>query len=628
MIKKLDESIINKIAAGEVVERPASVIKELVENAIDAGAKKIIIEVKAGGKTLIRISDDGHGMSADDIPIAILPHTTSKISDEQDLYSIRTLGFRGEALASINAVSQMEITSKKREESIGTYFVSDGLNSGKISKVGAPNGTTILVKNLFYNTPARKKFLKTNGVELSYISELVERLALAKPDISFKFVSNNEVKLFTKGDGSLHNVIYSVYNREIGDKLVDISYEGEGIKVNGFVGKPELNRGNKSYESFFINGRYIKSKIIEKALENAFTGRLMKHRFPFSILHIELDFSKLDVNVHPNKLEVRFDDENFIYDSIYKAVKDALDAREYIISIEERKKSKEKEVAKDFFYEDIKKESSDNEYLYEENDVKNLDSLSIKEDATSGEYANEKSEILDILSVEKMDASSVETLSKKEETIDFSAKVSTGEQRTFLSDKAIKKHRIVGQVFDTFWIVEMDEKMYMLDQHAAHEKILYEKLVNTYKTGNISSQALLFPLALELNGESKEYLKTHIDDFKKIGFDLDEFGDDDYVLRAVPYILNDNLDESILLSLVDEMIEYNRASSFNVYLDTLATVACKAAVKAGDKISFKECESMLLELMDLENPYNCPHGRPTIIVFDKKKLEKDFKRIV
>ncbi len=648
MIRKLDEQVINKIAAGEVVERPASVIKELVENSIDAGSTKIVVEVRDGGKRLIRIFDNGCGIKADELKMAILPHTTSKISTAEDLFDIHTLGFRGEALASINAVSKMEITSKTEDESVGAYFVSDGFNDGTVHRVGAPNGTTIVVKDLFYNTPVRKKFLKSNGVELSYITDLVQRLAISNPNISFKFVSNNDVKLHTSGDKKLYSVIKEIYGKKVAEKLIEIDYENGGIVIKGFLGKPEINRGNKIYENYFVNGRYVKSKIIERAVENGFKERLMKNRFPFAILHLELDRKKIDVNVHPNKLEVRFDDENLIYDNVFKAVEEALLGKEYIINIVDKK--------------DLEEEKSE-EIIENRADVQSKEEIVASEAKTSlekteevGEYLNEEEEFEDKVFSEERDVFrfKAEDISEKEENkeeevfIDvlspvveepevreevkqetiFGLEEDKIEQETFLSERSIKKHKIIGQLFDTYWIVEMENKMYMIDQHAAHEKVIYEKLIKNYESGRINSQALLFPVVLDLSQNMLAYLEEHIEEFRKLGFDLEKFGEEDYILRAVPYLLNDSLDESSLISLMDEMIEYNKDRAFNIYLDSLATVACKAAIKGNDKISTMEFEGLMSELLELDNPYNCPHGRPVMIVFDRKKIEKDFKRIV
>ncbi len=659
MIRKLDEQVINKIAAGEVVERPASVIKELVENSIDAGSTKIVIEVRDGGKRLIRISDNGCGIKADELKTAILPHTTSKISSAEDLFDIHTLGFRGEALASINAVSKMEITSKTADESVGAYFVSDGFNDGSIHRVGAPDGTTIVVKDLFYNTPVRKKFLKSNGVELSYITDLVQRLALSNPQISFKFVSNNDVKLHTSGDKKLYSVIKEIYGKSVAEKLIEIDYENLGIKIKGFLGKPEINRGNKIYENYFINGRYVKSKIIERAVENGFKERLMKNRFPFAILHLELDRKRIDVNVHPNKLEVRFDDENLIYDNVYKATHDALADKEYIINIVDKKDLEEEKTEQiiekqdeiiiqekfdkkeeisipveskvEVFVEE-KFKSSGKEVFSEESarfDFEiNEKHVKVNEDEsfldTSSKEDNEDVYI-DVLSPIKEE---VQELVKVEQETIFGLGENKVEQETFLAERSIKKHKIIGQLFDTYWIVEMENKMYMIDQHAAHEKVIYEKLIKNYESGKINSQALLFPVVLDLNQNMMAYLEEHFEEFNKLGFDIEKFGEEDYILRAVPYLLNDSLDESSLISLMDEMIDYNKDRAFNIYLDSLATVACKAAIKGNDRISTMEFEGLMDELLELDNPYNCPHGRPVMIVFDRKKIEKDFKRIV
>ncbi len=623
MIRKLDEHVINKIAAGEVIERPASVIKELVENAIDAGAKNITVEVKEGGKKLIRVTDDGVGIKSEEVASAVLRHTTSKILDEKDLLTIRTLGFRGEALASIVAVSNFELTTKTKGEITGTYYNNMAKSGQEISKVGAMDGTTIVVKNIFYNTPVRLKFLKSTGTELSYITELIGHMALSNPHIAFKFISSNDIKLVTRGNGKLYDVLFEMYGKSICKELLKVDYEADHITVRGFIGKPALTRGNKVYEIFFLNHRYIKSKIIEKGLENGFSGRLMQHRHPFAVLHIEIDSAKVDVNVHPNKLEVRFDDDDFIFNHISKAVKSTLDGKEYVVDVKNSDDEEKKEILNQP-EEEIQNTNELNEYTGSDVADDLVQELNEDEEYDYGLFEEE----IDLLKEEIAFLENNEMVVEEKPEIEFEADSITGEQQSFLTKEDVKNHKIIGQLFDTYWIVEYNDKMYMIDQHAAHEKVLYEKLIKSYKDKQIYAQTLLMPKVIKLNALAADYLEQHLEDFNVLGFDIEKFGDVDYIIRAVPYIFGEALDGGDFVQLLDELMGYSKASSFEVFSHDLATMACKAAIKANDKQSVAEYKTLIDELLTLDNPYHCPHGRPTMIVMSKKEIEKDFKRIV
>ncbi len=603
-IKVLDSVTINKIAAGEVIERPSSVVKELVENAIDAKATAVTIEIKDGGISFIRITDNGQGFEKDDIPVAFLRHSTSKIQSVEDLMTVSSLGFRGEALSSISAVAQIELITKTHESLMGTRYVIEGGKEKQLEAVGCPDGTTFIVRNLFYNTPARRKFLKTPVTEGNYIAELVEKLAMSHPDVSFRFISNNQNKLHTSGNGNIKDIIYHVYGRDISANLLPISYESEQLNIAGFIGKPVVNRGNRNFENYYINGRFIKSNIINKAIEEAYKSFMMQHKYPFTALHFTIDQNLLDVNVHPTKMELRFSNGEEIYNVVLDVIIKALTHKEFIpdVTLFEKEKKNVPKPEKSARIPEPFEVKRQNEEVQNERVVENP-----IQEQTPGIF--KEPSVYDRPRVEQV-------------------QITKAEQTAFLLDeKNSPQHKIIGQVFSTYWLVEFEDKLYIIDQHAAHEKVLYERIMAKYKINRADSQNLMPPVVVTLGAADIETLNEHMEHFAALGYEIEEFGGKDYAIKAVPMELFGLNEKDVFMEILDELSTGNYKTVTSV-TDRMATIACKAAVKGNNRLSEYEAKALINELMGLENPYNCPHGRPTIISMSKYELEKKFKRIV
>ncbi len=582
-IKILDDQTINKIAAGEVVERPVSVVKELVENAIDAGSTSISIEIKGGGIDSIRVSDNGSGITKENIPTAFMRHATSKIRTVEDLINVSSLGFRGEALSSIAAVSKVELITKTKDSILGYSYRISGGREMSFDEAGTPDGTTVIVKDLFFNTPARRKFLKSAMTEGNHISELIEKLILSHPGISFKYTSEGRVRLASDGSGDIMAAVYSVFGRSLALLMSEASYESENCSVSGYVGKPETARANKNHELFFVNGRYIRSKLISLAVEEAYRPFLMLHKFPFVVLYLDIPSELLDVNVHPSKTEIRFMEESTVRTVVQKAVTEALTRKELISDV-----------------------------LKEDEDEPSPVAVDIPEP-----FEIRKPEI----------KASVATFEKKsEKPVEHTQE--TLFKEGFLGIENKPKHRIIGQVFDTYWLIEYEEKMYIIDQHAAHEKVLYERISKQVAEGTVVSQLISPPYIVTLSNTEAETARAHINEFTEMGFTLEHFGGKEYALSSVPAELFGLSEQDYFLSVLDELADDPSVREPKQVKDRIATMSCKAAVKGNMKMSYAEADALITELLSLDNPYNCPHGRPTIISFSKTDLEKLFKRIV
>lgn len=638
-IQVLDQVTIDKIAAGEVVERPASVVKELVENAIDAKAAAVTVEVKEGGISFMRIADNGCGIDREDVPGAFLRHSTSKIRNAEDLEHISSLGFRGEALSSIAAVSQVELITKAPEDSFGTrYMISGGKEEG-MEDIGAPDGTTFLVRQLFYNVPARRKFLKTAMTEAGHVSDLMTRMALSHPHISFQFINNGQSKIHTSGNGNLRDVIYHIYGREIAANLINVTYEKNGIRITGYIGAPLISRGNRNFETYFINGRYVKSSIIYKAIEDAYKDFTMQHKYPFTVLHIEVVGEDVDVNVHPTKMEVRFHNQQMVYNSIYEAVDQALHEKELIpeVTIDVPKAVPKAQVkpepvarSKEVIQPEVNKSAKvqpekasgerDLDYFMEQ----------MKKRVMSYHQQNSSAEVKGKSEIFKPQ---VQVDRVKEAAASYRAKQSP-EQMTLFDGKLLDKekranYKIIGQVFDTYWLVEFDNSLYIIDQHAAHERVLYEKTLREMKTREFTSQMISPPVILNLTMQEAQLLRTYMDQFTRIGFEFEEFGQDSYAVRSVPANLFSIAKKELLMEMIDSLSEeVHRRQSSELLDEKIASMSCKAAVKGNMRLSAQEVDALIGELLKLDNPYHCPHGRPTIISMSKRELEKKFKRIV
>lgn len=613
-IKILDTSTINKIAAGEVVERPASVVKELLENSIDAGASAITIEINDGGISKIRVTDNGSGIESDQVALAFMNHATSKIQNVEDIFSISSLGFRGEALASIASVSQLEIITKTYYSIMGKRMEVEAGEIKQDENIGCPNGTTIIVKNLFFNTPARHKFLKKPATETSYISDIVNKISLANPNISFKFISNGKTLLSTSGDNKLLNVIIGVYGKEFVSKLVDIDFNKYDYKLSGLIGKPELSRASRSNQNIFINKRFVKNDLIKEAVEDAYKTRIMTGKFPVYTLNLEIPPNKYDVNVHPAKLEVRFDSENEIYDLVYIGVCETLKSQDLVPKVTSKKVSKNKvyiEAKQQNLFEPLETENSNLNMLNTTNKIKQENDFILKEETIP--FAKEtKTSNINL---------NTNTLNKVTEII---------------KDKAIEKkdtkvlinYKIIGRVFGTYWILEQNDSVFLIDQHAAHERILYERFINLYNSKNFSSQMLLQPIVTKLTPKETQILVDNLKLFDTIGFKIEKFGDKDYIIRAVPVIFDNPENVTFFNDILDELEAKVSNSPLEIKFDKIASISCKAAVKANTKLSDIEAKKLIDDLMNLKNPFSCPHGRPTIIEISKYEIEKKFKRIL
>lgn len=614
-IAVLEKATIDKIAAGEVVERPASVVKELVENAIDAGADAITVEIKDGGKSYIRITDNGCGIPEEELPVAFLRHSTSKLRNASELSDIHTLGFRGEALSSISAVSRVEMITKPQTELMGVRYVVEGSQEVSMDKIGAPDGTTIMVYQLFFNTPARKKFLKSDMTEASYISELMERLALSHPDVSFLFISNKKEKIHTSGNGNLMDTIYQIYGRQIASNLLAVEKETDLLMVSGFIGNSNVARGNRSLENFYINGRYIKSPLLSKAVEEGYVGYLMQHQYPFCVLQITTKEAAVDVNVHPTKQEVRFDDEIAIADIFKTLVFERLHQREDIA-----------EVTLD---EEIEKEKEQSKPVAEERTPEPFEKARLqqmREKITKQIHADTPYERKYQEFYQKRESDTNAHAPKQE--LPETSKPATYEQTSFLTREARAKHHIIGQVFDTYWLIEHDNKLYIIDQHAAHEKVLYERMMKQLKNKEMTTQYVSPPIILSLTRAEQDILERFADVFAELGYVISPFGGNEFAIEGVPGNLFSFDVKTFFMELLASCDSLKGNDGHDMILEKIASMSCKAAIKGNNHLSRPEIETLLEELLSLENPYHCPHGRPTIIAMTKYELEKKFKRIV
>ncbi len=714
-IKLLDSQTIDKIAAGEVVEKPASVVKELVENAMDAGAKAITVEIKGGGIDLIRITDDGCGISMEELPKAFLRHATSKIESDADLFYLQTLGFRGEALASIAAVAQVEMITKTKDSLTGTRIVIEGGVQKELEEIGAPDGTTILVRNLFYNTPARKKFLKSAMTEGTHIVELMQHMALSMPAMSFKLVVNNAVKFHTSGNGDLKEVIYRIYGRDTTKALIPVKVEQDGIAIEGYLGKPELSRANRAFENYFVNRRFVRSNFISKGIEDGYKGFMMQHQFPFCVLHINVDTTALDVNVHPTKMQVRMSNQEQLVRALVDSIHNSLSGKEMIPEAklvkeevtEERITTPEpfeKERLKDWKQseaERIREEKSGghvpetenlpkdsviapSENIVEEKKEDYIDLTSVKRPFSNPEIklnptigimpekkrfesnlffadeddndanvktdeadANRKSgesvsatdskEATDTISADASNLNEIDhsnTVSNKptspfvnEIIIEKPEQMDLFEEKLLTEDKR-RKFKVLGQVFKTYWLIEFEDKLYVMDQHAAHEKVKFEAFMEKYREKELLSQNLAPAIVVSLSPSDALVYEEHKDVFEGFGFEIDSFGGNELMLRAIPVDLYGADAKEMFLAILEELAQVHSAGRIEIIEDRIATMACKAAVKGNNSMTFEEVSALLDQLLTLENPYQCPHGRPTMFSMTKHEIEKKFKRIV
>ncbi len=695
-IALLNQETIDKIAAGEVIERPSSVVKELVENAIDAGASAITVEIKEGGISFIRITDNGCGIEHDEVPLAFLRHSTSKIKSAEDLMCVHSLGFRGEALSSIAAIARVELITKTFDALTGTRYLIEGSKEVAMEEIGAPDGTTFLVKDLFFNTPARRKFLKTPQTEGTYISDMLEKLALSHPDISFKYINNNQTRLHTSGNGNRKDLIYHIYGRDIASSLLEVNYESELFSVSGFIGKPLINRGNRNYENYFINGRYIKSSILSKAIEEAYKSFLMQHQYPFTVLYFTFPGETLDVNVHPTKMELRFDNNKEIYRQLCDALYGVLSHRELIpdVPVDEKKaEDTVKHVYKESIPEPFEKrrinEIRSNAAQRVDRAYKpavptpvtvreNTDSFgqenrsSIVGESTSaqvqGKTGQATSSGVKIIPVGETPVMGLNQFPKSETTqavleqkkktdlnggSDCQNEISTSqknvsegqdtntspveapEQMTlesmspdFLTRDAKKMHRIIGQLFKTYWLIEYEDKLYIIDQHAAHEKVLYERTMARLHEKEYTSQAISPPIVLSLDAKEQEMLERYRKDIERLGYEIENFGGREYMISAVPDNLFSIDMKDLFIEMLDDFSNLTGRETPDLIMEKVASMSCKAAVKGNDALSLPEIDALIEELLTLDNPFNCPHGRPTIIAMSKYEIEKKFKRIV
>lgn len=711
-ISVLDKNTIDKIAAGEVIERPSSIVKELVENAIDAGSNAVTVEIKDGGTTLVRITDNGEGIAPSEVKKAFMRHATSKITKAEDLFGITSLGFRGEALSSIAAVCQVELITKTAGELTGVRYVIEGgeEKTPEPEEIGAPEGTTFKVRNVFYNTPVRRKFLKSPQTEAGYINDLMERLALSHPEVSFKFINNNQNRLHTSGNSNLKDIIYGIYGREITANLVEVHGEAPFGTLTGYIGKPIISRGNRNYENYFINGRYIRSSIISKAIEDAYKNFMMQHKYPFTVLHFQLDGDLLDVNVHPTKMELRFSDQEGMYRLVYETVRNALVGREMIPDVHvgkeapapkeppkkesfpepfevkrreammQEKRAEAKKTAATIYatpgtnatkteaaasivrerpnYSSSREEGGFAKSLYEvpENLLKPTE-RKVDEQAEMEKWTSEgKNPALKLqarpatndttaassaametptsakpaeaeLPPESPIPPAVPSESEPATSVQSPKQMDLFEEK-LLSKEHIKEHRIIGQLFETYWLVEFHEKLYIIDQHAAHEKVLFERTMKSLKDKEYTAQQISPPLIVSLSIKEQELLNKYMNNFETIGFEIEPFGGDEFSIRAVPGNLFGLAERDVFLEMLDSLDKDTGRVSEDLINEKIASMSCKAAVKGNHRLSEKEAEALIDELLTLDNPYNCPHGRPTIIAMSKYELEKKFKRIV
>lgn len=649
VINVLDHQTIDKIAAGEVVERPFSVVKELVENAIDAGADAITVEIKDGGSSLIRVTDNGSGIEKSQVRNAFLRHATSKITSADDLTELVSLGFRGEALASIAAVSMVELISKMPEDLTGIRYVIEGGTEKEWEEIGAPEGTTILVRNLFYNTPPRRKFLKQPQTEGSYVADLMEHLALSNPKVSFKFIVNGQTRFYTTGNGELREIIYRIYGREITAELFPFAWQGEGMSVSGFLGKPAINRANRNYEIFYINGRYIRSTLISKAIEEGYREYLMQHKFPFCVLHFQIDTRRIDVNVHPTKMEVRIADSQAFYESVKQAIYDALHGREMIPEVklmerEEKQQTVEKGRRKECIPEPFERTriaqitrsakpsavsggTASHRYENRQKNGKEIENTVAQADTYDRDLSGNIQQQKLVRATEEYQQAFTETEAAGTLFQQAVVQMELFEDKV-LSEQARKQFELIGQVFNTYWLISYQDKLLIIDQHAAHEKVKFERFRKQFQEHEIVSQMMNPPMVVTMTGKERECYLRHAGDFEALGFMIEEFGGNDYTIRGVPMDLYGYGEKVFFQEILDELVDETANGTPEAIQMRIATMACKAAVKGNKGMSREEAKQLIDELLTLENPYTCPHGRPTIISMSKYELEKKFKRIV
>lgn len=692
-IRLLDDATVDKIAAGEVVERPASVVKELVENSIDAGARAVTVEIKDGGIEFIRVTDDGAGIERSQVRNAFMRHATSKIKSVSDLMSLNSMGFRGEALSSIAAVSKVEIVTKTDDDITGTRLCLDGASETSFEEVGAPCGTTFIVRNLFFNTPVRRKFLKMAMTEASYITDLLEHMVLSSPNISFKYVINGQTKFYTNGDGDLRAIIYRIFGRDIANEMLEFHVSCGDITLDGFLGKTALNRANRNFENYFLNRRYIKSKIISKAIEDGYKSYMMQHRYPFCVLHIAVPPESVDVNVHPTKMEVRFANQNSIYNLIMENISGFLSQQEMIphasLGKDEKsaKKEKEKKAAAPEPFEKERriaegaKQSANHDADYSANyRTKHDADYGAKQGLNhSANYsANHNPDLLreesgydaprnnsNITFVGENEVVSdfftdnrtktqpdvalgadrvgqrmpVETLPRgtenQQETEPQASNIAAEnpQQLNFFDEKLLtreakQEYRIVGQVFDTYWIVEYRDKMLMIDQHAAHEKVKYEQILKKVEQNEVFTQTLAPPVVISVTPKETGIINEYGKYFAEFGFEIEDFGMNAFAVRGVPIDLFSHNIKDLFEEILTQLSESPAKGVPQIIREKIASMACKAAVKGNMGMSLAEADALIEQLLGLDNPYNCPHGRPTIIEMSRYEVERKFKRTV
>ena len=687
MINVLDQITIDKIAAGEVIERPSSVVKELVENSIDSGATAITIEIKDGGMSFIRITDNGSGINRDEVRTAFLRHATSKLIKVEDLLELSSLGFRGEALSSIASVGQVELITKEKDSVCGIRYQIHGGKEVSYEEIGCPDGTTIIVRNLFYNTPARKKFMKSPTTEMSYIYDLICRISMSHPEISFKFTANNTNKLFTSGNGKLKDIIYHIYGRDITSNLIDVNRKFNTLEISGYIAKPAVSRGNRSFEDYYVNNRYVKNPVITKAIEDAFRTFVMIHKFPFTVLNFKIDPAQIDVNIHPAKREMKFMNESDIYNYTYDTIREALLHRELIPEVTpgkqkpaetlnhrntgsapepfEKQRREQigikpaavKEPERPYNIKPIIKPEN-NPYARILNRVpdqpQNIPNNPVSQQAQTQQATQKATQQLQPSQAEQAGAPQNEQGIQARQSVDGSTatqsqanapaeiaapkpQVPEKEEKysqldmfgtKMLSEEARPKHRLIGQVFKTFWLIEYDKKLFIMDQHAAHEKVKFEELMNNYKNKKAVPQYLMPPAIVTLTADEITFLNDNMEFFENLGYTIESFGGREYKLSSVPANLFGIDGRELFLEFIGELSENNKNSTITAFIAKLSTMACKAAIKGNTEISFKEADVLIDQLLKLENPYTCPHGRPTLISMTEAELEKKFKRIV
>lgn len=625
-IQLLDESTIEKIAAGEVVERPSSVVKELVENAIDAKATFITVEIKEGGLSFIRITDNGCGIDKDQVRLAFLRHSTSKIRSVEDLMCIRSLGFRGEALASISAVAQVELITRPRGALTGVRYVIEGSKEKIFEEIGAPEGTTFLVRNLFFNTPVRRKFLKSAQTEAGYIATIMERLALSHPEVSFQLLVNNQQKLHTSGNCNRKDIIYHIYGKDIASNLMPVERCEQGIEVSGFIGKPIISRGNRNFENYYINGRYMKSQIVAKAIEEAYKPYLMNHQYPFTVLYLTMDEELMDVNVHPTKMEVRFANGEQLYQTLTAMLRDTLQGRDLVPEVTPGAETASRPDP-----------GNATQKMQEAQPVKKIAPSPapqpFERKRLSQIQAKVRSEVTKDSPYELKYAPrplpQPDPVEQQMELTDVFREESSY-QKGFIEQAKQSNIHVIGQLFDTYWLTQADDKLYIIDQHAAHEKVLFERNMKSFATREYTSQQLSPPIILSLSMQEQQALNSNMEELKKLGFEIEEFGGREYAILAVPDNIYGLDAQSLFLELLDDMVSETATQVLTTEMiwHKVATASCKAAIKGNQRISAAEMETLIRELLTLDNPYHCPHGRPTMISMSKYEIEKKFKRVL